>query len=459
MDYTINNYRAKKVGGRYFVTTDHGSYCILSEKEFRKLNQNKIDDELKYKLEEKEIILNDTNIDEAIRLTRNRNNFLFSGTSLHIIVVTLRCNMKCVYCHASSKDIDKKEFDMDKETAKKTVDFIFQTPNNKITIEFQGGEPLLNWDVVKYIIEYALEKNKVSNKELIITMVTNLIEMDEEKMNYLIQNKIDICTSLDGPKELHDDNRKFLKGSNYEIVIKWIKRFKEEYEKRNLKERRINALVTLTKKSLNYPKEIVDQYIELGLPNIHLRFLNKLGVAKQSWPEITYSVKEYLDFWKKAVNHIEELKKQGKEINERMIYIMINKIQNESDPNYLDLRSPCGAAIGQLTYNYNGDIYTCDEARMIEDDLFLLGNVKKDEYKDIVTCDKACATITASINDQYICNDCVYKPYCGICPVCNYSEQGNIIGKITQTNRCKIFKEQFDWVIKEKFINKENNIN
>ena len=136
---------------------------------------------------------------------------------------------------------------------------------------------------------------------------------------------------------------------------------------------------------------------------------------------------------------------------------MINKIQNEFDPNYLDLRSPCGAAIGQLTYNYNGNIYTCDEARMIGDDLFLLGNVKKDKYKDIVTSDKACATVAASINDQYICNDCVYKPYCGICPVCNYAEQGSVIGKIPQTDRCKIFKEQFNWVVREKFINKEDN--
>ena len=124
MDYTFNNYRAKKFGDKYFVTTDHGSYCILSNGEFKKLKQNNIDGKLKDKLEEKEIILTDTNINEAVRLTRNRNNFLFSGTSLHIIVVTLRCNMNCIYCHASSKPQNKKEFDMNKEIAKKTIDFI-----------------------------------------------------------------------------------------------------------------------------------------------------------------------------------------------------------------------------------------------------------------------------------------------------------------------------------------------
>ena len=458
MEYTVNNYRFKKFGDKYFVTTDHGSYCILSEEELRKLKQNKLDEELIEKLEEKEVVLTNSNVEEATRLLRNRNSFLFLGTSLHIIVVTLRCNMNCIYCHASSKPAKAKEFDMDEETAKNTVDFIFQSPSNKITIEFQGGEPLLNWNVVKYIIEYAQEKNRTSCKDMLITIVTNLSNMDEVKMNYLIDKGVSICTSLDGPKGLHDYNRKFIGGSNYEQVIKWIKQFQEEYKRRGIYDRKINALVTLTKKSLGYPKEIVDEYIKLGLDSIHLRFLNNLGVARKLWGEINYSVEEYLDFWKKAVDYIEELNKQGNKIDERMISIMTKKIANEFDPNYLDLRSPCGATIGQLAYNYNGDIYTCDEARMLGgDDLFLLGNIKKGEYKEIVTCDKACAVVNASINDQYICDNCVYKPYCGICPVCNYAEQGNVIGKISQTNRCKIFKEQFDWVVKEKFLNKDSN--
>jgi uncharacterized protein len=454
MDYFINNYRSKKIEDKYFVTTDHGSYCILSNDEFGRLKQSKLNSKLKDKLEEREIILTKNNLNEVVTLTRNRSAFLFLGTSLHIIVVTLRCNMNCIYCHASSKGINATGFDMDKITAKKTVDFIFQTPSNKITIEFQGGEPLLNWNVVKYIIEYAQKKNKTAKKDMLITIVTNLSKMDKNKMNYLIENDISICTSLDGPKKLHDRNRKFIGGSNYEQVSHWIKRFSDEYKKKRVKNRKINALVTLTRKSLKYPKEVVDEYVKLGLNHVHLRFLNNLGVAKKAWPKINYSVKEYLNFWKKSVNYIETLNKQGKNINERMVSIMFNKINNELDPNYLDLRSPCGAAIGQLTYNYNGDIYTCDEARMIGDDLFLLGNVKKGQYLDIVTCEKACSVVNASINDQYICDDCVYKPYCGICPVCNYAEFGSVIGKISQTERCKIFKEQFDWVVKEKFINK-----
>jgi len=447
----LNNYRYKQFGNKYFLTTDHGSFLVLNSKEFNNLKQNSLDDKLKTKLFNAEILLDNNNISEAVRLTKNRNHFLFNGTSLHIVVVTLRCNMNCIYCHASSKYGEDSKFDMSLDIAKKTVDFIFQSPSEILTIEFQGGEPLLNWDVVKFIINYANQKNSIMKKKLNISIVTNFSLMDEEKMNFLIDNSIGVCTSLDGPKELHDYNRKFLNGSNYESVIYWIKIFNSEYNDKGLKSK-VNSLVTLTKKSLKFYKEIIDEYIALGIETIHLRFLNNLGNASKIWEEISYSADEYLDFWKKSIIYINELKSKGIKIDERIYTLFYNKILLEFDPGYLDIRSPCGAIIGQLAYNYDGNIFTCDEARMLNDDLFLIGNVN-DRYENLVTCDKSCAIINSSINDQFICDTCVYKPYCGVCPVCNYAEQGNIIGKISQTLRCKVFKEQFDFVVKEKFIN------
>mgnify|MGYP006286316455 CR=1 FL=1 len=456
MNHLVNNYRCERFGDDYFVTTDHGSYCILSEKDLINLKANKIDDSLKKKLLKSQIIIDNSNINEAIELTKSRNHFLFSGTSLHIMVVTLRCNMDCVYCHASSKKEHKKEYDMDKATAKSTVDFIFQSPSNQLTIEFQGGEPVLNWDTLKYIIGYATDKNKGSGKDLRFSLVTNFESMDREKMNYLIDNDVSICTSLDGPKELHNLNRKKLNGSNHKNVIKWVNLFAQEYEKRGSK-KRVDSLVTLTRKSLSYPKEIIDEYVKLGLKGIHLRFLDKLGVARKAWPGISYSTEEYMNFWKKAVKYIDELNKKGVEISERMVSLIYNKIASQYDPNYMDMRSPCGAVIGQLAYNYNGDIYTCDEARMIGEDVFVLGNVRESNYRDVAGCENAIDTINASINDQYICDNCAFKPYCGVCPVCNYAYQGSVIGKIPQTDRCKIFKEQFRWVVAERFINKKDN--
>jgi radical SAM protein with 4Fe4S-binding SPASM domain len=124
----------------------------------------------------------------------------------------------------------------------------------------------------------------------------------------------------------------------------------------------------------------------------------------------------------------------------------------DKDPNYLDLRSPCGAAIGQLLYNYDGRIYTCDEARTLGDDIFMLGNVNEDTYKEILTSEQTCAVVTASTNDAHVCNSCAYKPYCGLCPVCSYAKDGSLIEKVSQSDRCKIFKAQFDYIF-DKLIN------
>jgi His-Xaa-Ser system radical SAM maturase HxsB len=451
MKYTLNNYRDKKFGNKYLITTDQGSFAFLTNKEFQKLKSKNLDKKLFDKLEKAGIILTDKNINQTINDYKERNLSLFYGASLHIVVTTLRCNMNCIYCHANSVPKNSKGYDMDKETAKKTVDFIFQSPSKAITIEFQGGEPLLNFEIVKYITNYALEKNKTEKKDLKITIVTNLTAMDDKKLDFLIKKDIGICTSLDGPKEIHDYNRKHKK-SNYETVVKWIKKINKKYKQLN-NNNKMHAILTLTKKSLKYPEKIVDEYVKLNLEIIHLRFLNNLGVAQKSWKHISYSVDEYLKFWINAVNYIEELKKKGIKIQERIVEIMKMKIKGKTDPSYLDLKSPCGAATGQLVYDYDCKIYSCDEARMLKEDLFMLGDVKKDSYKKILTSNKTCSIINASINENFVCNSCAYKPYCGVCPVCNYAEQGNIIADTNSTARCKIFMKQFDWVFKEKFIN------
>jgi len=451
-EFKINRYRYKKLDNGYLLTNDAGSYLILNEKEFKDLKSENIKGKFFNTLEDKGFIVTSSNQNELIEKTRKKYGFLFNGTSLHIIVPTLRCNMKCLYCQASSVDPSLKNYDMDEKTAKKTVDFIFQGPAKSITIEFQGGEPLLNFEIVKYITNYAKEVNKKCKKDLRITIVTNLNAIDSEKLDFLIKNSISICTSLDGPKFIHDFNRPLLGNSgSYDSVVRWIKNINEEYKKKKIK-RDVNALITVTKKSLDYPKAIIDEYVKDDMKTIHLRPLNTLGFASQSWQKLGYSPEEFIEFWKKAMDHILELNKKGIKIKERMAVIMLSKILgagNEED--YLDLRSPCGAAIGQLLYNHDGSIYTCDEGRMIGSDIFKLGTVNQ-KYKDILTSKQTCAIVSSSINDNYICDDCVYKPYCGICPVCNYFEQGNIIAKIPETQRCKIYMAMFDYLTKKYFF-------
>jgi radical SAM protein with 4Fe4S-binding SPASM domain len=105
-----------------------------------------------------------------------------------------------------------------------------------------------------------------------------------------------------------------------------------------------------------------------------------------------------------------------------------------------------------MVYHYNGDIYTCDEGRTIGEDIFKLGNVKSIDYKGVLGSKKTCSIVAASTNDTHWCDTCVWKPWCGLCPVCDYAEQGSIIPKLPMTSRCKIFYAMFEYVF-DKILN------
>jgi uncharacterized protein len=421
-------FRYKESGSRYLVVWEDGLHEFATKK--------RLDDIIKNPGQRKK---------EIAQKLISKYSFLSQGTSLHIVVVTLRCNQKCVYCHASSMPMAAKGMDMTKETAEKTVDFIFQSPSPKISIEFQGGEPLANFEIVKHITELVKSRK---GKEVIMTVVTNLGMMDDEKLKYLIDNRIAICTSLDGPRSLHEANRP----GGYDNAARWMRKIQIEYRKRKIDDRRVNALPTITRKSLAYPKEIIDEYVRLGLKGIHLRFLNKLGYGKRN--DIDYTAEEFIKFWKKAMDHILELNRRGTYFEERLSTIILTKIFKR-EPNYLDLRSPCGAAIGQLTYGHDGKVYSCDEGRMLGDDLFMLGRLEEG-YRKII--ERGCPIVAASINDSQYCDLCVYKPYCGICPVCNYAEQGSLVAVVPSTRHCKIYKACFDYIFQKLQDKKDRDI-
>ena len=452
--YTSNHYRSRRYGDKFLITTDHGTWVIVSSKDFGLLNDGKVDkgSELFGTLENEGVIITEKNQRNIIESMRKKYEFLFQGPSLHIVVPTLRCNMDCVYCHASSKHEDSTGYDMDKATAKNVIDFIFQSPSSCINIEFQGGEPLLRFDIVKYMIEYANKVNETRGKSLMFSLVSNMTLMDDDKMRFLLDNMVGVCGSLDGHEMLHNKNRPYSGGNSYKFTREWLKKIHNEWRKRP-KRRNTNALVTVTKYSLPRWKEIVDEYMGLGIYDIFFKFLNNLGTAKTSWRSIGYSADDFISFWKNAVDYIIELNKHGKDIREWFTWIMLRKIISNEEPNYLEQRSPCGAAIGQIAYDYNGDIYSCDEARMIGEDIFKLGNVNKnDSFSKVLTSNKVCSIVSASVNDTQICDACAFKPYCGLCPVCNYSEQGTTIAKVPETSRCKIYMAQFDYVF-DKLIN------
>ncbi len=224
----VGFFRFKKMDGNYLLTNDFGFYVILTSDQFKDfLEGNLKENGLIYNDLKEKGFLKDIPIfkkEDLIKTYKNRNPGLFNkGPSLHIVVVTLRCNFKCVYCQANSRSLKEKKYDMDLDTAKKTVDFIFNTPNPSIGIEFQGGEPLVNWSVVKFIVEYSRKKEEESNKKFKIDLVSNLTLMTKKRLNFLIKNNVMICTSLDGPEEIHNKNRPWPNGNSYKETTRWIK--------------------------------------------------------------------------------------------------------------------------------------------------------------------------------------------------------------------------------------------
>lgn len=428
------------------LTTDFGTMALLDKKAYTALIRHDIDDQTFRILEDKCIILTGENTERVIELYRKRFHFLFNGASLHIIIPTLRCNQKCVYCHSPVAHSSDSKKDMSEETAQKTLEFIFQSPARSITIEFQGGDSLLNFNIFEFIVKKARALNQKYRKKIRFMLVTNLTLMDEKKMAWLVKEDIDICTSLDGPKEVHDANRRMENGARtYDDVVKWIRFAQKKYNKK------IGALMVTTRQSLPYWMEIIDEYVKLGINLIQIKPLNRLGFAKQAWKRIGYTEQEFIDFWKKSVDYIEELNKKGIDINERTGEFIKKKLFTSIDPNSLDMRNPCGAVIGQLAYNYDGKIYSCDEGRCF--DLFCLGDVKTNKYEDIFSSQETQNLISASITENLACDACVYKPFCGTCPVMSYASNNNLIPKLATNHNCIINKQMLDYIIEKAQMN------
>lgn len=431
----VSFFNFKKIGNQYLLTNDIGDYCFLEQGSFDAYLCGTIEQvypERYLELQGKGFIRDKIDFDRLTDKCASKNALLGRGPSLHIMVVTLRCDHKCLYCQAGSAGLEAKGLDMSIPDARAVVNRIFESPNPDITIEFQGGEPLINFEVIKAAFEYAQSKNKKRKKNLIFTVVSNLSFINPRIISFLIENNIHICISLDGPEQVHNKYRIALGRNSYKNTVKWFKIIRREFRKAGVASIP-SALATLTRFSLEYPKEIVDEYINLGLEGVHLRPVNPFAIPGAIWAKISYSAEDFIKFYIKALDYILEINLKGKYFPERFAAIFLTKILTDRDPQYLDIHSPCGAGIGQLAYNFDGNVYTCDEGRMLSrrgDETFKVGNVNINSYQEIIGHPAIKAMCLASCLDNLAgCSQCVYKPYCGVCPLYNYSATGDIFNK------------------------------
>lgn len=388
--------------------------------------------------------LEDTASDTAVRLLatklRTKYQFLEGFTKLHIFVVTLRCDHTCQYCQVSRVTAEKSRYDMSPESADKSLDLVFRAPARRIKIEFQGGEPLLNFSLIRYVVREAKRRNDslASDFRKVIEFVvtTNLSLVDDEILEFCKEHEIFISTSLDGPAYLHNANRPRPGGDAYERTIAGIERTRSV-----LGWDGVSALMTTTRLSLSHPEEIVDEYVNRGFGYIFVRPISPYGFAIKTKRITGYERSEFVEFYRRALDRVIERNRNGERIVEIYAQILLTKMLTPYPTGYVDLQSPAGAGIGAVVYNYDGDVYASDEARMLAemgDKTFRLGSVHTDSYEEIFGGALMRKLVEDSITDAIPgCADCALQPYCGSDPVENHATQGDTVGYRPTSEFCE----------------------
>lgn len=443
--------------GRVLLTNEVGDFIYLEREIFADFVSHKLDKTTEYYNLKSKAFLYDQSlpaiVDSLATRYRTRHRFLYEKTALHMFVVTLRCNQRCSYCHAASEGLGESEiFDMKPEAALKSVDFAFQSPSSNIKIEFQGGEPLLNFDIVKLIIEHAEKINAYHKKHVEFVICSNLIALTEEHLAFFKEKNVVISTSLDGAREYHDSCRKLHNGSgSFDLVIANIKKAQAILGKD-----RVSALLTVTPYNLYHLREVIDEYVKIGFTYIFIRKLNPFGFAYDC-AELHYSTEQFISAYRDALDYIIELNQKGIFFSEAFSTILLSRILTPFSTGFVDLQSPTGAGISGLIYDSNGDIFISDEGRMLYrtkgDKRFCIGTVDETRAKVFSNQDYVKIVEDSIIDAHPGCAWCVYKPYCGSDPVRNFSTQNDDIGHRPTSDFCKkhyaIFDLLFEYLSKK----------
>lgn len=418
--------------GSLLIVNEAGEFLFLEEDCFRDMVSHRLPPHhpLYLDLKSKHFLSDGTSsipLELLATKYRTKKSFLDGFTKLHMFVVTLRCDHSCHYCQVSRVSTNRIRFDMPIDTARRAVDLMFHSPSPVLKVEFQGGEPLLNFDIIRFIVEYSKERNEAEKRDMEYVVTTNLVPITDEILDFFKQHSVLVSTSLDGPAFIHGANRAKKENDSYDITIRNLERVR-----RALGHDRVSAIMTTTKLSLEHPREIVDEYVRRGFSAIFLRSISPYGFAIRTGEAARYEMDEFLTFYEKALEHIVEINRAGIDFTEIYAQILLRKVLTPFPTGYVDLQSPAGAGLGAVAYNYNGDIYASDESRMLAemgDESFRLGNVHENRHEEIFGGETLRSLAAASVLEALPgCSECAFLPYCGADPVFHHRTQGDIVG-------------------------------
>lgn len=305
------------------------------------------------------------------------------------------CNLRCRYCFASEGNYGKDSELMDFETGKKALDYLMANSGTRknLEVDFFGGEPLMNFDVVKQLVAYGDETGPKNGKHFRWTITTNGVLLDDEIIDYINEHMDNAVLSLDGRKEINDKNRPSANGKgSYDIVVPKFKKLVDKRDKN--KDHYIRG--TFTKDNLDFSKDIL-HFRDLGF---NITSIEPVVDANYN----PYAIKsEYLDKIE------QEYEKLALEIVSDEDFSMFHfEVDLSQGPCVIKRVRGCGAGSEYLAIAPNGDIYPCHQ--FVGNDAYLMGNIH--EEKISLPDDMQRNFKSANIFTKPKCQNCWAKYYC-----------------------------------------------
>lgn len=321
------------------------------------------------------------------------------------------CNLACRYCFAEEGEYHGRRELMTFEIGKAALDFLIANSGNRrnLEVDFFGGEPLMNFEVVKQLVVYGREQEKLHDKIFRFTLTTNGVLLNEDIMEFANREMANVVLSIDGRREVNDRMRPFRKGTgSYQLIVP---KFQKLAELRNQDKYYVRG--TFTRNNLDFSKDVL-HLADLGFKQISVE-----PVVAQ--PEESYALQEedlpklYEEYDNLAVEMIRR-KKEGNDFN--FFHFMVDL---EGGPCVAKRLSGCGSGTEYLAVTPWGDLYPCHQ--FVGNEEFYMGNVfegvKNTELRDEFKC--------CNVYAKEKCQNCFAKFYCsGGCAANSYNFHGSI---------------------------------
>lgn len=340
------------------------------------------------------------------------------------------CNLWCEYCFASKGDFGGNRELMSLDVGKRAIDFLIEKSGSRhnLEVDFFGGEPLMNFDVVKKIVEYARSIEKDYNKNFRFTITTNGLLLDDEKIDFINKEMSNVVLSIDGRPEVNDRLRKTVNGKgSYSIIVP---KFQKLVASRGSKDYYTRG--TFTKYNMDFTDDVL-HLADLGFDQISIE-------PVVSDPRLDYSIKEedlpiVFKEYERLANAILERRKNNKGFN--FFHFMIDLNQG---PCVIKRLRGCGCGNEYIAVTPSGDIYPCHQ--FVGDEKFKMGNLKENSFNNDLKSDFS----KANVYTKPDCQNCWAKFYCsGGCAANSHKYENDI--KLSHKISCELEKKRIECAI------------